>query len=130
MIVGADQTVLEFHCCSRDRFNLLCTLGSLWLNRSSSQPIEPRRIAKKYFFPFGRRHTCEGMLHGIPRVWISRRDMWEIRFPKNIVDADGVAQRDADRFEPEIDVDLAPKKFARPRRNALGPKSAFFPLAI
>ena len=70
------------------------------------------------------------MLDGIPGVRICGSDVRKVGFPKDIVDADAITQLDADRFEPEIDVDLAPKQVAGPSKNPFGPKVALFPFAI
>ena len=70
------------------------------------------------------------MLDGVPGVRVCGSDVRKVGLPKNIVDADAITQLDADRFEPEIDVDLAPKERARPSKNPLGPKVALFPFAI
>src|SRR6185312_16670957 len=54
----------------------------------------------------------------------------KVGFPQDIVDADTIAQFDSHGFKPEIDVNLTPEQFARPRDNPFGPKTAFFPFRI
>ncbi len=61
---------------------------------------------------------------------IGRSDVRKIGFPQDIVNADAIAQLDTDRFEPEVDVDLAPKQVARPSENPFGPEVPLLPLAI
>ena len=56
--------------------------------------------------------------------------MAKIGFPQDAIDADILAHLDAHRFEPEVDVDLAAKQFARARGDTLGPKMILFPLVI
>ena len=70
------------------------------------------------------------MFHGIPGVRVRGSDVRKVGFPKDVVDADAIAQLDADGLEPEIDVDLAPKQFAWPGTDSFGPEMAPFPLAI
>src|SRR5678816_2127058 len=93
VIIRADYAVFKFH------FSL----------RTLNQPVQSRRIAVKHFFPLGIGYTGQRMFDGIPGIWIGGSNMREVRFPKDVVDADAVAQFDTDGFEPEIDVDLTPE---------------------
>src|SRR5690348_13283577 len=70
------------------------------------------------------------MLDGVPRVGISRSDMWKIGFPENPIDADKIAHLDAHGLEPEIDIDLSPEQFARPCFDAFSPQTIFLPLVF
>ena len=70
------------------------------------------------------------MFYGTPGVRICGGDVRKVGFPKDVVDTDAITQLDADRFEPEVDVDLAPKEVARPSKNPFGPKVALLPFAI
>ena len=77
-----------------------------------SQSIKPCRVAKQNFFAVGRGNAGQRVFHRGPRLWICRCDVGKIRFPENVVDTDIVAHLYADRFKPEIDINLPAEEFA------------------
>src|ERR1044071_8443826 len=94
------------------------------------QSVQPCRVAEQHFFAVGSRNAGQRMLNGVPGIWISGCNVRKVRFPQDVVNANTIAQFDSHGFEPEIDVDLTPKQFARARANSFRPKTAFFPFRI
>src|SRR5919108_2192469 len=97
---------------------------------ASRNSIESERVFITHLFSLFFRHSNEGLLHKAPGSWIGRRDMRIIGLPHYVVDADQLAQLDAGLLVPEVDVDLAPKNFARLGANAFFPQLPPLPFMI
>src|SRR5688500_1237819 len=95
-----------------------------------SQSVKPCRVAKQNFFAVGCGNAGQRVFHRGPRLWIRRCDVGKIRFPENVVDTDIVAHLYADRFKPEIDINLPAEKFAGTSENSFCPETALFPLIV
>src|ERR1051325_51642 len=92
---------------------------------------EALRLFQKHNLPAAPlQHAGERALDHLPRIRIGRRDVREVRLPHDVIDADQLAQLDADGLEPKVDIDLAAELLARPRLDPLGPQAPPLPFVV
>src|SRR5215813_13863505 len=94
------------------------------------QAVKPRRVAEQYLLAILRRDAGERALDHLPGIGIGRGDVREVGFPHDVVDADQLAQLDADGLEPEVHINLPAKLIARPRLDAFAPEAPTLPFVV